>query len=616
MADIERAKELIAEVEKLQKEKGAAERATGKVVDDKKIKPEERDAEVAKAEGEQRAVEKKVEALLEDLVPLLEQVEELTVPNLEDEEEQAAVRKERDELSKKLEDYRDLLEIYRLKSRFDSVYLLRALKDKAWEALVKFRHVEVCPPNKVFINQGDYTGQFHVLIEGLAGAYRTEPGGEVVRLGALGAGDWFGEMSALANQPAMATVKSEQRCTVLAIDPPLFKILYGQNAFKNKIDAKYRQRALAAHLRAAPVLKGVPEEKILPLQDEAELLVLPEGTTLFKEGDPADAMYLIRTGSVKCTRVHPETGGEQIVAYLMDNSSFGEQALSSTDRTRALTVTTLERTDAVKLSRDLLERVYADDRQTMDTIIATADAILAAESGQHTAIFDILSDEGIAGRLTRDELDVMVARQAVKGGEALVIDLEKCTRCNACVESCVAVHDDRAPRLSKAGTRIAADKVLTTACYNCETPGCMSKCNDGAIRRDIKGSIHFIWDNCTGCTACVMGCPYGVIRMADISQEKAAKSPYGGPGFLEGIPLFGRLLAKLGNKEKEEKGELDPVAAGLVSARTGRQVKDKKAIKCDLCAGLPFEACVYNCPCGAIDRVNPEALFAKNGGSA
>ena len=95
-------------------------------------------------------------------------------------------------------------------------------------------------------------------------------------------------------------------------------------------------------------------------------------------------------------------------------------------------------------------------------------------------------------------------------------------------------------------------------------------------------------------------------------RSGAQQDPYGGPGFLEGIPFFGRLLAKLGSKEKEEQEELDPVAAGLVSARTGRKVK-AKAIKCDLCAGLPFEACVYNCPCGAINRVNPEALFEKAG---
>ena len=53
--------------------------------------------------------------------------------------------------------------------------------------------------------------------------------------------------------------------------------------------------------------------------------------------------------------------------------------------------------------------------------------------------------------------------------------------------------------------------------------------------------------------------------------------------------------------------ELSPVAE---RAKNAKKKSKNTAIKCDLCAGLPFEACVYNCPCGAISRQNPEALKA------
>jgi ferredoxin len=39
-----------------------------------------------------------------------------------------------------------------------------------------------------------------------------------------------------------------------------------------------------------------------------------------------------------------------------------------------------------------------------------------------------------------------------------------------------------------------------------------------------------------------------------------------------------------------------------------------KTIKCDLCAGLPFEACVYNCPTTAILRREPQSLFDRRKG--
>ena len=76
------------------------------------------------------------------------------------------------------------------------------------------------------------------------------------------------------------------------------------------------------------------------------------------------------------------------------------------------------------------------------------------------------------------------------------------------------------------------------------------------------------------------------------------------PGLFESLPLLGRFFKK---KEEEPEEEPEPPKK-LLAARTGKQVAGK-AIKCDLCAGLPYEACVYNCPCGAIDRFDPSALF-------
>jgi Fe-S-cluster-containing hydrogenase component 2 len=49
-------------------------------------------------------------------------------------------------------------------------------------------------------------------------------------------------------------------------------------------------------------------------------------------------------------------------------------------------------------------------------------------------------------------------------------------------------------------------------------------------------------------------------------------------------------------------------AGGKLTAVAG------KTIKCDLCAGLPFEACVYNCPTTAILRREPQSLFGGKRG--
>jgi Fe-S-cluster-containing hydrogenase component 2 len=137
----------------------------------------------------------------------------------------------------------------------------------------------------------------------------------------------------------------------------------------------------------------------------------------------------------------------------------------------------------------------------------------------------------------------------------------------------------------------------------------MMACGYGAIRRDVRGTIDFIWDNCVGCTSCVSKCPYNVIRMTPPPGESTAESGPRDitPSILANMPLIGHWF----RPDATAGGTCATGASGsAINKVTGREEKVAgKAVKCDLCAGMPFEACVYNCPCSAIERVAPEALF-------
>jgi Fe-S-cluster-containing hydrogenase component 2 len=274
----------------------------------------------------------------------------------------------------------------------------------------------------------------------------------------------------------------------------------------------------------------------------------------------------------------------------------------------------MARTDLVKVPRALVDELL--DAPQRSTLATAARAIASQESRAIPGLYDLVARGEREAKPTSDEIEVMVASESVKGGHALVIDLQKCVRCNACVESCASVHGDRVPRLSKTGNRISSQKTLASACYHCEIPSCMLACTFGAIRRDARGSIEFVYDNCVGCTSCVGACPYDVIRMTGFDVLDEAREP----SVLARLPLIGSLFRpKVTKQAPATKPSPEPAAApaGAVrmqaNALAGREVKvPGKAIKCDLCAGMPFEACVYNCPCGAILRVEPEALFAKD----
>ncbi len=476
-----------------------------------------------------------------------------------------------------------------LKALLTQVPLFGKVKPKAMaaaESEVEFRRAM---PGDTLVRQGEFLEELFVVLDGIATAYRTESDGSVENMGSHGVHDWFGEMTALANQPQFSTVKAEAHCTLMVVGAPLFKTLYkGGGSFRDLIDERYRERALAVHLRSAPVFKGVDRHVLAAVAEDAELLTFAEGKAIAEEGKEADAVYLVRSGIVKEERATPE--GSKVVAFLRDNSSFGERSLAD-DKTWPSSMVAMTRVDVVRLRREVFLALYKRDVQAGTRIQQTVGLLLAQEQGQ-----EVKNDPAPVVDLSRTAaMDLMVGKEAVKGGEALLIDLKRCTRCNACVEACVSVHEDGVPRLSKRGIK-TGDVMLTSACYNCTVPECMIGCNYGAIRRDVNGAIHFILPNCTGCMACEIKCPYGVIRMATLTEPGGEEK--------ERRSFFSRMLPFI----KRSKGTpaQEPEAASEEAEKPKKPKKpDKKAIKCDLCAGLPFEACVYNCPCSAISRVDP-----------
>jgi Fe-S-cluster-containing hydrogenase component 2 len=148
----------------------------------------------------------------------------------------------------------------------------------------------------------------------------------------------------------------------------------------------------------------------------------------------------------------------------------------------------------------------------------------------------------------------------------LVMDLERCTRCDQCVRACADAHDG-VSRLIRDGLRL--DKYLVaTSCRQCKDPLCMVGCPVGSIRR--KGSLEMVIEDwCIGCGLCASNCPYGNINMHPFQVN------------VDDPSQPGRKIAKTQNK----------------------------ATACNLCLDYEEPSCVYACPHDAAHRVNPREFF-------
>jgi CRP-like cAMP-binding protein len=102
----------------------------------------------------------------------------------------------------------------------------------------------------------------------------------------------------------------------------------------------------------------------------------------------------------------------------------------------------------------------------------------------------------------------------IQGQRLMLIDLNRCTRCDECVRACVATHADGHSRLYLDGPRFG-QYLVPTSCRSCLDPVCMIGCPVGSIHRGHNGQM-VIEDWCIGCGLCAQQCPYGSIRMNDI----------------------------------------------------------------------------------------------------
>jgi carbon-monoxide dehydrogenase iron sulfur subunit len=136
------------------------------------------------------------------------------------------------------------------------------------------------------------------------------------------------------------------------------------------------------------------------------------------------------------------------------------------------------------------------------------------------------------------------------------LDHERCETCHTCEVACVIEHsdakdvDDPMMKDPKMHQRILIvtkkDKPHAQICVNCKKPKCVEACTYDAITQMEDGIVVLDEEKCTGCWDCIEACPFDAI-------------------------------AKLEDKNI--------------------------SIKCDLCGGGDYQACVSSCP--------TQALFVK-----
>ncbi|MCI0432673.1 MAG: cyclic nucleotide-binding domain-containing protein, partial [Gemmatimonadetes bacterium] len=396
-------------------------------------------------------------------------------------------------------------------------------------------------------------------------------------------GEIFGEVAVLTRMPRTASVFADGNVQLLEIRwQGIRDIMRRDDAIRRWINKRYRETALNQAIKRTPYFSHLNEQELQKVADATVFETygemdwytsyqklagqddpakrLAHEPIIIEEGTYPNGLIIIRAGFARLSMRFGN--GERTQSYLGEGKSYGFDEIAHNFHHRTEPPIALRRTlravgyvDVLRIPTVTVEKYVLERPETRQEAVQLAQVVEAgpAQAG--------------GKRLRSSMVEFLVENRYINGSATMIIDLDRCTRCDDCVRACANGHDNN-PRFIRHGPKFD-HYMIANACMHCADPVCMIGCPTGAISRNAAGGQVVIDDVlCIGCATCANSCPYSNIRMVEIRDER------------------GQFII---DKEKHT-----PIV---------------KATKCDLCMDqMGGPACQRACPHDALKRVNLQDL--------
>jgi putative peptide zinc metalloprotease protein len=125
-----------------------------------------------------------------------------------------------------------------------------------------------------------------------------------------------------------------------------------------RLETKWRVEA-AELIDGLPMFDDVPVDTLNELAGRVRLRTFAKGQPVVRQGDLAEAFYVVRRGTLQVIEEDPDTGNERPLRTLGRGESFGELALV-TSATRSATVRAVEESEVFEIDKGTFDRLLAD----------------------------------------------------------------------------------------------------------------------------------------------------------------------------------------------------------------------------------------------------------------
>lgn len=241
-----------------------------------------------------------------------------------------------------------------------------ALSDDELTELAAAGVASSLPMGKTVFAEGDRAEAAWLVFGGRVRILRTE-GNHQITLATEGRGTFIGERALLEGGAHTTTVRAMDDCVLIRFDhAAVHSFFAARPALQAFFDQLAASRALRGFLRTSWLLRELPPHVIGELVGQFGTRSLTRDEVLFCEGDPGDAIFILRSGELAVIR--ERDGQKQVLARIIPGEFVGERALVL-EQPRAATVVATVESECLTLDKAQFDRLIATEPQLMEKLL-------------------------------------------------------------------------------------------------------------------------------------------------------------------------------------------------------------------------------------------------------